>query len=51
MKIHIMANLMFMPGLRKPLLDELRNLQNNNACSKQQIEMIDHFFQTLHTAM
>jgi len=46
---HIMADLMFMPGLRKPLLDDLRNLRNADDCSPQQAETIDHFFQSLQT--
>jgi len=44
---HIMADLMFVPGLRKPLLDELRELRNTEGCSTQQSEIIDSFFQSL----
>jgi hypothetical protein len=44
---NIMADLMFIPGLRKPLLDELRNLRDNDECSTQQASVIDSFFQSL----
>jgi hypothetical protein len=44
---HIMADLMFMPGLRQPLLDELRSLGDADDCLAQQAEVIDHFFQSL----
>ena len=46
---NIMADLMFMPGLRKPLLDELRALQDTDICSAQQTEVISQFFQSLQT--
>lgn len=44
---NIMFDLMFMPGLRKPLLDELRSLRASDDCSAQQAAAIDHFFQAL----
>jgi len=44
-----MADLMFIPGLRKPLLDELRSLRSTDDCSNQQANVIDHFFQSLQT--
>jgi len=44
---HIMADLMFLPGLRKPLLDELRSLRNADTCTAQQAEIIDQFFHAL----
>ena len=46
---NIMADLMFMPGLRKPLLDALRALQDSDNCSAQQAEVISQFFQSLQT--
>ena len=46
---NIMADLMFMPGLRKPLLDSLRALQDTDHCSAQQTEVISQFFQSLQT--
>ena len=46
---NIMADLMFIPGLRKPLLDELRGLRENGDCSLQQASSIDNFFQSLTT--
>lgn len=46
---HIMADLMFIPGLRKPLLDELRNLRDAGDCLPQQTEIIGYFFNALHT--
>lgn len=44
---HIMADLMFIPGLRKSLLDELRDLRDADDCTQQQADVIDHFFQSL----
>jgi hypothetical protein len=44
---HVMADLMFMPGLRKPLLDELRHLRDAADCTTQQAGVIDEFFQSL----
>jgi hypothetical protein len=44
---HIMADLMFMPGQRQPLLDELRTLRDADDSSTQQVEVIDRFFQSL----
>lgn len=46
---NIMADLMFIPGLRQPLLDELRNLRDSDVCSTQQADVIDSFFQGLKT--
>jgi hypothetical protein len=46
---HIMADLMFMPGLRKPLLDELRSLRDSPDCDTQQATVIDQFFDSLQT--
>jgi hypothetical protein len=46
---NIMADLMFIPGLRKPLLDELRSLREGDACSTQQANVIDCFFQALQS--
>ncbi|MDT8385271.1 MAG: DUF3549 family protein [Gammaproteobacteria bacterium] len=44
---NIMADLMFIPGLRKPLLDALRRLREDNECSSQEAAIIDRFFQSL----
>lgn len=44
---HIMADLMFMPGLRQNLLDALRSLRDAADCTSKQAEVIDHFFQSL----
>jgi hypothetical protein len=46
---NIMADLMFVPGLRKPLLDELHALRDAGDCSPPQAEVIDRFFQSLKT--
>lgn len=46
---NIMADLMFIPGLRKALLDELRNLRDDAECTTQQASVIDSFFQSLQT--
>lgn len=46
---NIMADLMFVPGLRKPLLDELHALREADDCSPPQAEIIDRFFQSLKT--
>jgi hypothetical protein len=46
---NIMADLMFVPGLRKPLLDELHALRDADDCLPQQAEVIDRFFQSLKT--
>ncbi len=46
---NIMADLMFIPGLRKPLLDELHNLRRANNCPEPQAGVIDRFFQSLQT--
>jgi len=45
----IMADLMFMPGLRQPLLDELRSLRDADHCTPPQSTIIHHFFQSLQT--
>ena len=44
---NIMADLMFMPGLRQTLLDELRSLHDSADCSSEQATVIDQFFQSL----
>lgn len=44
---NIMADLMFIPGLRKPLLDALRRLREGNEYSHQETDIIDRFFQSL----
>lgn len=46
---NIMFDLMFMPGLRKPLLNNLRDLRESDDCSTMQNNIIDSFFQTLKT--
>ena len=46
---NIMADLMFVPGLRKPLLEELHALRDAADCSSPQAEVIDRFFQSLKT--
>jgi len=46
---NIMADLMFMPGLRQPLLDELRSLRDSDSCTQPQTNIINHFFQSLQT--
>lgn len=46
---NIMADLMFMPGLRQPLLDELRHLRDADHCTPPQTNIINHFFQSLQT--
>jgi len=46
---NIMADLMFMPGLRQPLLDELRRLRDADDCTQPQTDIINHFFQSLQT--
>ena len=46
---NIMADLMFMPGLRQPLLDELRDLREADNCTQSQVDRINHFFQSLQT--
>ncbi len=46
---NIMADLMFMPGLRQTLLDELRNLRDADNCTQPQTNVINHFFQSLQT--
>jgi len=46
---NIMADLMFMPGLRQPLLDELRDLRDADNCTPSQTDIINHFFQSLQT--
>ena len=47
---NIMADLMFIPGLRKPLLAELQSLLENKACSEAQTSVINHFFTSLKIA-
>ncbi len=44
---NIMADLMFMPGLRQPLLDELHSLRDTDHCTQLQTDVINHFFQSL----
>jgi len=46
---NIMADLMFIPGLRKPLLTELRHLLDSNNCSTAQTSIINRFLQSLQT--
>ncbi len=46
---NIMADLMFMPGLRQPLLGELRHLCDADQCSSSQRDVIHHFFQSLQS--
>ncbi len=46
---NIMADLMFMPGLRQPLLDELHNLRDTDNCTQPQTDVINHFFRSLQT--
>jgi len=46
---NIMADLMFMPGLRQPLLDTLCNLRDTDHCTPAQTGVINHFFQSLQT--
>ncbi len=46
---NIMADLMFIPGLRQPLLDELHSLRDAGHCTQPQTDVINHFFQSLQT--
>ncbi len=46
---NIMADLMFMPGLRQPLLNELHSLRDTDNCTQPQTDIINDFFQSLQT--
>jgi len=46
---NIMADLMFLPCLRRPLLNSLRHLRDRGECTAQQAMIIDNFFQSLQT--